>query len=75
MKEKKSEQDTKGNRHTDTDTQTHRERKKRDLVSLPLSLKFTPSRYSTTLYDEYYVRYKSQTLFFFSIEKKIRSPR
>jgi hypothetical protein len=33
MKEKKSEQDTKGNRHTDT----HTERKKRDLVSLPLS--------------------------------------
>jgi len=39
MKEKKSEQDTKGNRHTDTHrhTDTRTERKKRDLVSLPLS--------------------------------------
>ena len=39
MKEKKSEQDTKGNRHTDTHrhTDTRTERKKRDLVSPPLS--------------------------------------
>ena len=54
MKEKKSEQDTKGNRHTDTDTQTH-EREKNAISFLSLSLKFTPSRYSTTLCDEYFV--------------------
>ena len=49
MKEKKSEQDTKGNRHTDTHTQ----REKSAISFLSLSLKFTPSRYSTTLCDEY----------------------
>ena len=59
MKEKKSEQDTKGNRHTvthrHTDTQTHAQREKNAISFLSLSLKFTPSRYSTTLCDEYFV--------------------